>query len=400
MAEHALPDPGGVAVATSRIAAQAQARGEHVHVVSLSPDGPPGARTESVRDGVTYHVVGRLPREEEATMALTDHAHDIAVEHGLDLLHGIYAVRAGYVATLAASWAGAASVVSLRGNDVDRGLYRPGDLPFLSHAVQRADVVTGVSRELCMKASGAFGRPVDYVPNSVDSSLFRPEARDNSLVAALGLGKDAVIGFMGELRDKKGMRFLLPAFADVCLRRPARLLLIGGVRSECRPAFEAFQREAPDAASRVHVIPYGRDPKRLCRLLALCDLMVYPSLFEGMPNALLETMAAERPSLATSVGGHLDLIEHGVTGALLPLAQLGHLPHAIEELLDLPSEQLAAMARAARAFVRAHHSEAGESAAYAEIYERARAITRERSGGERSPGGAPRAGDPTSPIEQ
>lgn len=372
VSERALPDHGGVAVATSRIATQAHARGERVHVVSLAREVAPGARHVREQAGVTYHALGRLPREDDAAMALADHVRDVIAEAGADLVHGIYAVRAGYVATLAAAWAGVASIVSLRGNDLDRGLFRAADLPFLADAIRRATFVTGVSSELCHKASRAFSRDVEYIPNSVDAEAFRPEARDNSLVASLGLGSDAVIGFLGELREKKGLRFLLPAFADLSTRRAARLLLIGGVRADCREAFEAFRASAPEAASRVHVVDYTRSPKHLSRLLALCDVMVFPALFEGMPNALLETMAAGRAALVTDVGGHRDVIRHDETGAVLSLAHLDHLPEAIEELLDLPSSHRAKLGRAARAYVLEHHAELVESSLYGRLYERAR----------------------------
>lgn len=373
IAERALPDHGGLAVATSRIAQAAAARGERVHLVHLSREAPPGARHTREHDGVTVHLVGRLARDDDATMALADHARDVVRDAQADVVHGIYAVRAGYVATLVAAWTGAASVVSLRGNDLDRGLFRAADLPFMSHAVVHADVVTGVSTEICDKASRVFRRDVAYVPNSVDAQAFRPEARDNSLVASLGLGGASVIAFSGELREKKGMRFLLPAFAELVRRRDAHLLLLGGVRGECRAAFDAFAATAPEAAARTHVIEYTRSPKRLSRLLALADVVVFPSLYEGMPNAVLEAMAAARPVLVTHVGGHRDLVEHGRTGAVLALDQLDALPDAMDELLSLSTEERARLGAAARAHVLEHHLPAAESDAYAAVYARARA---------------------------
>lgn len=372
VSERALPDHGGVAVATSRLAAQAAARGERVMLVCHSREAPPGARHQRERAGLTEHLLGRLPRDDDAAMALADHAAQVVAESSADLVHGIYAVRAGYVATLVAAWTGVRSIVSLRGNDFDRGIHRAADLPFLEHAVRHAHVVTGVSRELCARAGATFRREVAYVPNSVDGNAFRPEARDNSLVASLGLGASRVLGFSGELREKKGMRFLLPAFAELVRRQDVRLLLIGGVRSDAREAFATFGETAPEAASRIHVLEYARSTKRLNRLLALCDLVVFPALYEGMPNALLEAMAAARPVLVTDVGGHRDLVEHGANGAVLSLSDLDALPDAIEEFLDLPAAELERMGRAARAHVLEHHRPEAESAAYAELYARAR----------------------------
>jgi glycosyltransferase involved in cell wall biosynthesis len=83
-------------------------------------------------------------------------------------------------------------------------------------------------------------------------------------------------------------------------------------------------------------------------------------------------MAAARPALVTSVGGHVDLIRHGETGALLPLAELDHLPEAIEELLDLSTNERAKLGRAARDYVLRHHAGAAESASYGRLYAQAR----------------------------
>ena len=100
--------------------------------------------------------------------------------------------------------------------------------------------------------------------------------------------------------------------------------------------------------------------------------MVFPSLFEGMPNAVLEAMAAECAILATDVGGHPELIEHGVSGALLSLRDLDRLPEAIGEMLDVPEDERRAWGRAARARVRDGHRPADEDAAWADVYAAAR----------------------------
>jgi glycosyltransferase involved in cell wall biosynthesis len=325
----------------------------------------------TVTDGLTIHRVGMLPQRADSLQALTGHLRDVIVEHAIGLVHGIYAVHAGYAATVAAACEGRPSIVSIRGNDLDRAIYLPDQLPFVSHALRNATLVTGVSTALCDAASRIFAREVFYAPNSVDGEVFRPETPDNSLRAALKLDGESVIGFFGELREKKGMRFLLPAFAELAGSRNLRLLLVGGVRSDCRDAYAEFERTAPAAAARIVTINYARDTKRLSRLLALCDLMVFPSLSEGMPNAVLEAMAAGRPILASDVGGHRDLIQHGKTGALLSTHHLDQLPTAMAEMLDMQREQRDQLGHAARKFVLCQHPSSRESACYADLYTRA-----------------------------
>lgn len=366
-------------MASARIAQQAVSRGEEVHLIVWSNEAAPGARATERRADLFEHRIGRLPLEADSVHSLTEHTSDIVREHDIDLVHGIYAVHAGYAATLAAAWHDKPSVVSLRGNDLHRALYHAEELPFVSHAIRSATRVTGVTRELCSRASRVFGRSVDYVPNSVDSNTFRPEASEASRRAALGIDGAPVLGFLGELREKKGLRFLLPAFAELLRRRPAWLLLIGGVRRDSAPALAAFGEGAPEAMARIRQVDYVRDPKRLRALLALCDGLVFPALHEGMPNSVLEAMACARPVLATATGGHLDLIEHGRTGALLPLSSLDRLPDALEEFLALGSAERDSMGQNARRFVIDHHDPSLESAAYALLYDAACAEISARS---------------------
>jgi glycosyltransferase involved in cell wall biosynthesis len=374
VSERSPADRGGLAVSTLRIAQQAVARGEEVHVLCWSKEAPPGARRPRQRDGMTIHHVGKLDRGDDALMALTHHTADVVVERRLSLVHGLYALAAGHAATVAAAWCGTASLVSIRGNDLDRGLFRASDLPLLQSALTRATLVTAVTQEARHRASASFARNVRYIPNSVDIGAFRPETTDNSLVASLGLADGAVIGFSGELREKKGMRYLLPAFARLAQHRSVRLLLIGGVRSDARAAWDAFLAAAPEVIDRIHVLDYQRSPKRLSNVLSVCDLLVFPSLYEGMPNAVMEAMAVERLVLATQVGGHVDLIEHGTSGALLPLSELDQLPDAMEELLDLPTEQRRSLGTAARRRMAESFDPQQESDGYARGYADARAL--------------------------
>lgn len=378
VAERALPSRGGLARATSRIATLAAARGERVHVVSLSKDAPPGGRGQREEAGVVFHPVGPVPGDVDTLFTLAAHAEDLARAHDVDLVHGIYATRAGYLATVLARRLGLASVVSVRGNDLDRGLYDVRVLPFLEGALTNADVVTGVSTVQCEAVSRLYGARARHVTNSVDADAFRSPGKDNSLVAALGLDGE-VIGFSGELREKKGMRFLLPAFAELARRREVSLLLIGGVRDDAREAFEAFRRAEPEASERVQVTDYRTSPRELSRLYALCDVVVFPSLYEGTPNAVLEAMACARPILATRAGGHTDLLEHGVSGALLDLADLDRLPDALEEMLDLDEGTRSRMGAAARDRVLERHRPDDESRAWGEVYAEARARAGARS---------------------
>lgn len=373
VAERALPDRGGLARATSRIAAHAAALGEPAHLVCLSQEAPPGGRGRSERDGVIVHPVGRLPRPDDSRLALYTHALDVVTEHELDVVHGMYATWPGHTALRVAQAADVASVIAIRGNDLDRGLHRTSDLPALTAACTGATVLTAVTRDHATRAGRMFHRDTTWVTNAVDGERFVTVDVDNTLRAAVGLDDAPVIGFSGELREKKGLRFLLPAFAALLKRRPCSLLLIGGIRNDGAEAWEAFEQTAPEAAARVAQVPWSQSPAHLSRMLSLCDVMVFPSLMEGTPNAVLEAMACARCVLASRVGGHLDLITHGETGALLDLGDLDRLPEALDELLSLPEAERARLGAAARDHVLAHHTLLQERQAWAAVWAEARA---------------------------
>ena len=71
-------------------------------------------------------------------------------------------------------------------------------------------------------------------------------------------------------------------------------------------------------------------------ILACCDIAVLPSRVEGLPNAVLEYMAAGLPTVVTRVGGNAELVEDGVTGLLVPPEDSPALSAALLKLLHNP----------------------------------------------------------------
>ena len=153
------------------------------------------------------------------------------------------------------------------------------------------------------------------IPNGVDPAPFdRAEAVDR---ASLGVPADAVLValYVGRLDPQKGLPVLLEAAAKVA-RNPIRL------------APDSGRRRGPTASP----CTIGRDRSRPCpagstgsavattcpALLKAADLLVLPSLWEGMPNVVLEAMAAGRAVVASAVEGTEDLVIPGETGWLVP----------------------------------------------------------------------------------
>lgn len=355
LSERFAPDLGGVARSATRTAAALAALGVRVDVLAWTRQLPPGALettgTEDSRPGITSHRLG-LFGEWDLSLQHTLNVLDWLQERErFDAVWGHYLFPAGFAAVWFAESAGLPSVVSARGNDVDRLMFPPGDFARLLWTLERATVVNAVSKELARKINLLLGRDagVRLVPNVVDLDVFCPGPPDEALRRRLGvLPVEAVLGFSGELRHKKGIDFLLAGIHDVRLVRPACLLVIGEARPDERAKLAAFAAEHPDDAARVLVTGHLDDPAAVARHLRLCDLFLQPSVWDGMPNALLEAMACGRIPLASDAGGIPEVVVHGESGFLLKRSQLGRLGEAALELLALPAEKRSKLEAAAR----------------------------------------------------
>jgi len=271
-------------------------------------------------------------------------------ERAFAALWGHYLQPAGFLAVLFGERAGLPCTVSARGNDLERTLFPPGDFARLLWTLERAGVVTAASRALKANIDLLLGTErAAVLYNAVDPVLFAPGPPDPGLRRSLGIDpREAVLGFSGELRLKKGLPFLLDALARVRRVRPACLLVIGEIRGRDTLLLDNFRAERPEDAARVIVTGHIPDPAEVAGRLRLCDLFLHPSLWDGLPNALLEAMACAIPVLASDAGGIPEALCGSAGGRLLARNELHRLGEAALELLDLPPAERAAMGTAGR----------------------------------------------------
>ena len=229
-------------------------------------------------------------------------------------------------------------------------MFPPGDFSRLQWTLENACCITAVTKELAAKVTALCGRDnVIYLRNAVDHETFRPLPPDLSLGEKLGIRKgEAVLGFAGELREKKGQQYLLQALQRVREQRPACLLIIGEVRPSETAKVTQFIGPGTLEENRVLVTGQLATPADVNRHLQLCDVYLQPSLWDGMPNALLEAMAAGCGCIASDAGGIPEIIAPGVDGIVLPRWQLHRLGDAVLEWLDAESAVRAEVRHAAR----------------------------------------------------
>jgi glycosyltransferase involved in cell wall biosynthesis len=263
---------------------------------------------------------------------------------GYDAIWGHYLFPSGFLATWFAKLQGIFSTVSARGNDLDRLMFPPGDFARLQWTLQTADLVTAVSHDLARKIELLSQRDdVIVIGNAVDDRIFSPSPplplSPSPSRSSLGIAADEVVlAFSGELREKKGQQFLLNALTTVRAKRPACLLIIGEVRTSQEAALQLYATQYPEVAQRIIITGHLASPIAVAQHLRLCDAYLQPSLWEGLPNALLEAMACGCLCIASDAGGIPEVIDRSQNGFIVERPYLHRLGEAVLECLDLPLE--------------------------------------------------------------
>ena len=145
---------------------------------------------------------------------------------------------------------------------------------------------------------------------------------------------------VGRLAPQKGHRYLIDAMPSVLSEHPgARLLMVGDghlVRS--------LRERAEPLGDGVAFLGLRHD---VPALLALSDVFVFPSLWEGVGLSLREAMIVGRPVVATNIPAHREYVIDGETGILVRAADPSALAEAILRVVGDPDEARAMGKRAA-----------------------------------------------------
>ncbi len=241
--------------------------------------------------------------------------------------------RSNFVNILSRSRAPHAVVVSERGHPTryySQGLRRL-QLPLIRRLYPRADVVVtnshGAARDLASHLRVPRSR-LQVIPNMLDTRTIRLRAQEPLPHGAEAWFQDPVVVAMGRLSGEKGTWHLVRAFQTVRRRLRARLLLLGD--GALRPYLETLVHRLGLEAD-VHFAGFVAQP---WAFLARSTVFVLPSLWEGLPNALLEAMASGVAVIAADCRSgpreildgpeHLDREARGVEycahGVLVPVA--------------------------------------------------------------------------------
>lgn len=299
--------------------------------VAASDDGP--LLGDLARFGIRVHAV---PMTRKLNPLAVLRLWGIILRERIDQVH-FHGTRAGLAACPAALLSGRPRIYTVhgwsfhpRGSALLERLARALERGIAS-ASQRVICVGESDRNLGLRLGVLAERQSRVIPNGVLPEAFLPREEDRLAVRQeLGLDEDGVlVSVFGRLTEQKGQKTLLEA-ASRLPGRNLRFMLVGD--GEDREMLERFAQDR-GLGDRVIFTGFRSD---VPRLLAATDVVVLPSLWEGLPICLLEAMAARRPVVATAVDGSVEVVLPGETGLLVPPEHPQALAEAIAFMVDHP----------------------------------------------------------------
>ena len=202
-----------------------------------------------------------------------------------------------------------------------------------------AFLVPGSKHKEYTVSLGASPDKVFIMPNVSNISVKDGDyVRKEKLKEELDIGTKKVILYIGRLRKRKGVEYLVKAFAKLRKERDDIILIIIG-RGECRDELELLSKNL-NIEDSVYFMGYVED-ELLPAYYLLCNVCVVPSITYGMadpcPLVVNEAMYFGKPVIATdAVGAAFDMIKNGENGFMVPEKDSDALYCAMKKILSEP----------------------------------------------------------------
>ena len=277
--------------------------------------------------------------------------------------------KAGLLGWLAARQAGVPVIAVSRGWTAECRrvrFYEWIDRRVLRHM----DKVVCVSRAQADKVVAAGVRPenVEVIPNSICSdrfqepdTLYRQKLVDFFPVATRS-GIRFIVGAAGRLSPEKGFDVVIDAASSILQGRDDVGFVLFGDGPLRVALFDQIQR-----LNLSHRFVLAGFTDELDRFMPHLDLFVQSSHTEGLPNVLLEALAAGVPVVATDVGGTSELLDRGRYGALVPRGDSRQLAAGVARLIAQP-EALAQRSAAGKQWIAEHFTFERQAEAYWKLF--------------------------------
>ena len=360
--ENYPPDRGGMGESCDRIVRGLGRAGVAVDVVHVDRKSAAaswhqtshGSLTRVPGDADAAHAMNLLWNRLQQSIDLGAVTHVVAFGGTLPIL----------AAPLFAAWMVRPLVTLIRGNELDAGLFDPRRRPILDDAVRRSAAICTVTVSQARKIAALHPETRPHVvPNGIDLELWQATDADRARGAAWRARNvepsRRVLGFLGHLKNKKGVPFFVESLVRSGLADRFHLLLVGDVE-------EGIQAMLPELA---HSVVAAVDRFDLLPFYTASDLIVLPSHYDGFPNVLIEAATLGKPLLASAVGGMLDVLTDGEDAILFAPGDAHACRDAIARASAVDDAELQRMGEAAAALARRRFDARDETRRYLEVLE-------------------------------
>lgn len=319
---------GGAETQLVRLAVGLGSRGWRVQVVSMLP--PQAFLYELEQASIPVHSLSMRrgvpdPRGLFRLMGILRHERPVILTSFL--------YHANLLGRIAGQLMGVPVVISSIRNEKFGGLVADRMTRLTDRLADITTINSNLAGEAVVRRGVVPDEKLKVIPNGLDITRFswtqeaRMQVRKELEIAETHFLWLAI----GRLDEQKNYPNLLSAFAQVVSRYPKTMLLVAGEGALRQTLDEMVSFVGLE--QYVHFLGVRTD---IPNLLAAADAFVLASAWEGLPNVVMEALAARKPVVATEVGGVPELVKEDKNGFLVPSGDSEALAQAMLDLMNLP----------------------------------------------------------------
>lgn len=336
ISEHYPPSSGGVATSTQRISRALVKHNVDVQVLSFDHSRPIEGDDYIVREedeGVSVAKIGpfflkhkkypvdHISEKIRASFRRRAFGQMINILEKMntkaDIVLSLYLLNAGYLGLFVARYFDLPFVAGVRGNDIGRNIFHVERFGVINWVIEGANKIVCVNSHLLNRMLLAFPNVkhksviINNAVSQVKPNLNKKDARDKVLQKCGWYNGDLVLAFIGTLREKKGVVTLLKALDRLKEKIDVKLLIIGPEIGSVEKHMVGDIWENLKSIGSIYVT--GQISREKVKDLAIgCDLVVMPSLDDGLANGLLEGMSVGLCPIVSNV--FTDVVMPGKNG--------------------------------------------------------------------------------------
>lgn len=326
------PTYGGSGIVATELGMEMAKKGHQVHFISYSLP----ARLDVTIPNIRFHQVHieeyPLFHYQPYSLALSTLMVDIAISHGLDLIHVHYAIPHAYAAYIAKQILCEKGIhlpimTTLHGTDITLVGRHPGYQSAVEFSINQSDVVTTVSESLKQQTLEIFDikKDIKVIPNFIDVSLFEqdtPCVRSNFAET-----DERILIHVSNLRKVKRVSDVIEVFHLVQKEIKSKLIIVGEGPEWEQASYLIRKYNLENKVRKVGKV------KNLYQILKQSDLFLLTSSQESFGLAALEAMAAGVPVVSSDVGGIPEVNVDGETGFVCPMGDIKAMTQAAIKIL-------------------------------------------------------------------